>query len=443
MLEFEKMNDGLQADERSHQIVEGLAEGYVSFDADWRFTDCNRAAERLFERTRQDLVGHDLCEVSPLSGDSQFAALARRVVDTRTPEDAEFRYSRDPESRLLSVRVFPVADGVGAVWRDITALRAAERRLALSEAKYREVAHGLPTAAWLSEANGDLEYINPAMIDALGWPVEDLLGDGWMRCIDPEDRPALMAGRAQARATHSAFHHEGHFRRPDGSLRIIKLYGRPRFDRLGAFRGHVGIAEDVTELRAFEREQQLLINELNHRVKNTLATVQSVVHHTIRDHGGSKALDQAITERLIALSAAHDLLSRDHWQGAELGEIVAQVTRPFDHAGRISMSGPKARLAPKVAIALSMGLNELSTNAAKYGALSTPEGHVSVSWTAHNGTAEMEWRESGGPPVTAVEPTGFGSLLLGRVLPAELGHAIELMHPPEGVVCRLQAPTVN
>jgi PAS domain S-box-containing protein len=332
---------------------------------------------------------------------------------------------------------------VGAVWRDITALRAAERRLATSEAKYREVADGLPTAAWLSGANGDLEFLNPAMVEALGWPLEALLGDGWMRCIDPEDRPGLIAGRTQARAAHTSFHHEGHFRRPDGSLRIIKLYGRPRFDRQGSFRGHVGIAEDVTELRAHEWEQQLLINELNHRVKNTLATVQSVVHHTIRDQGGSKALEQAITERLIALSAAHDLLSRDRWQGAELDQIVAMVTRPFDHAGRISMAGPKAKLAPKIAIALSMGLNELSTNAAKYGALSTPEGHVSVSWTAQDGTAALEWRESGGPPVTATQPSGFGSLLLGRVLPAELGHAVELVHASEGVVCRLQAPTLN
>jgi PAS domain S-box-containing protein len=437
------MSDGLQTDERSRQIVEGLAEGYVSFGSDWRVTDCNRAAERLFERERRDLLGSDLSDVVPMSASSAFAALAVRVATARTPEDAELSYPSDLGPRLLSVRVFPVADGVGVMWRDITAVRDAERQFALNQARYREVADGLPAAAWLSGANGDLEFINQAMADALGRPRRALLGDGWMRGIEPEDRPRLLAARAQARAAHRSFHYEGRFRRPDGDLRIIKLYGRPRFDRQGAFRGHVGIAEDVTATREHERQQRLLIDELNHRVKNTLATVQSVVHHTIRDHGAPTELERAIIERLMALSAAHDLLSREHWEGAELGEIIAEVTRPYDHAGRIWMGGPRVLLSPKTAVALSMGLHELSTNAAKHGALSTPDGHIDVSWTKSDGTTALEWRESGGPPTTEGEPAGFGSLLLGRVLPAELGHAVELTHPAQGVICRLSAPTLN
>jgi PAS domain S-box-containing protein len=437
------MNDGPSPDERSREIVEGLSEGYVRFDADWRVTDCNRAAEQLFERERRELVGRDLSEVTPLAADSPFAALALRVADSRKPEDAELTYPGHTGSRLLSVRIFPVTDGVAAVWRDITAVREAERQLALSEARYREVADGLPAAAWLSRADGGLEFINQAMVDALGWSRSDLLDEGWMRYIDPQDRPSLLAVRSRVRASHGSFHYEGRFRRPDGALRIIELDGRPRFDRTGGFRGHVGVAIDLTATREHERQQRLLIDELNHRVKNTLATVQSVVHHTARDHGAPTQLERAITERLMALSAAHDLLSREHWEGAELGEIIAEVTRPYDHAGRIWMAGPRALLSPKTAVALSMGLHELSTNAAKYGALSTPEGHVDVRWTKSDGTAALEWRESGGPPVAAEEPSGFGSLLLGRVLPAELGHAVELAHPPEGVICRFQAPTLN
>jgi PAS domain S-box-containing protein len=437
------MENGLQPDERSRQIVEGLAEGYVSFDAHWRFTDCNRAAEQLLERDRRELIGSDLCDISRFAGDSPFGALAKRVADSRAPEEAELTYPGHASARLLAVRIFPVADGVAAVWRDITAIREAERQLALSEAHYREVADGLPAAAWLSRADGALEFINQAMVDALGWPRSNLLGEGWMRYIDPQDRPSLVAARARARTDHSSFHYEGRFRRPDGDLRIIELDGRPRFDRTGGFRGHVGVAIDLTATRQHERQQRLLIDELNHRVKNTLATVQSVVHHTARDHGAPTQLERAITERLMALSAAHDLLSREHWEGAELGEIVAEVTRPYDHAGRIWMAGPRAILSPKTAVALSMGLHELSTNAAKYGALSTPDGHIDVSWTKSEGTAALEWRETGGPAVAMGEPSGFGSLLLGRVLPAELGHAVELAHPPEGVVCRFEAPTLN
>jgi PAS domain S-box-containing protein len=433
----------LQPGERSRQIVDGLAEGYVSFDADWRFTDCNRTAERLFRRKREDLLGSNLCDISGLAGDSPFAALAQRVADTRTPEDAELSFRSGVGSRLLSVRAFPLAGGVGAVWRDITAARAAERRLALSEARYREIADGVPAAAWLSRAGGKLEFINQAMVDALGWPRRDLLGDGWTRCIDPEDRPRLLAARSQARADHSSFHYEGRFRRPDGALRVIQLYGRPRFDAMGAFRGHVGIAADVTEAREHERQQQLLINELNHRVKNSLATVQSLVRHTIRDHGVPKEVEHAVTERLVALSAAHDVLSRKNWEGAELTEIIGEVLRPYDHRGRISKSGPRVQISPKTAIALSIGLQEMATNAAKYGALSTPDGRVRVNWTRNDGGVEIEWRESGGPRVTTPEPSGFGSVLLNRVLPAELGHAVELVHAPEGVICRLHAPTLD
>jgi PAS domain S-box-containing protein len=124
-------------------------------------------------------------------------------------------------------------------------------------------------------------FINQAMVDALGRPRRELLGEGWLHWIDPEDRPRLLAARAAARATHGPVRFEGRFRRPGGALRVIELYGRPRFDARGAFCGHIGIAADVTEARRFEHQRTLLINELNHRVKNTLTTVQSLVRQTL------------------------------------------------------------------------------------------------------------------------------------------------------------------
>jgi PAS domain S-box-containing protein len=318
-------------DDRSRQIVDGLADGYVSFDADWRLTDCNAAAEQVLKRGRQDLLGCKLWDLAGLTPDAPFAALAQRVAESRTPEGAELTYRVEGRSRLLSVRAFPFADGVAAVWRDITAVRAAERRLAADEARYHEIADDVPAAAWLSRANGKLEFVNQAMVEALGRPRRALLGEGWMECIDPEDRPHLLEVRRRARASHSSFRYEGRFRRPDGSVRIIELFGRPRFDAHGAFRGHVGIAADLTEAREQEQRHRLLVNELNHRVKNTLATVQSVVRHTLRDHNAPKEVEHAITERLLALSAAHDLLSRETWEGAELTDVVAEVMRPYDH----------------------------------------------------------------------------------------------------------------
>src|SRR5262249_14934598 len=141
------------------------------------------------------------------------------------------------------------------------------------------------------------------------------------------------------------------------------------------------------------------------------------------------------------LSAAHDVLSREKWTGAELGEVVGRLMQPYDYADRLSAQGPKLRIAPSTAIMLSMGLQELATNAAKHGALSVPEGRVALGWRRRGGPVVREWRERGGPPVKAPNLTGFGSLLLGRVMARQLGHPAEITYAPEGLVCRLRAPT--
>jgi PAS domain S-box-containing protein len=319
-------------------------------------------------------------------------------------------------------------------------MRASERRLAASEAYQREVADDLPAAAWLSKANGALIFINEAMAHALGRPRGELLGEGWMDSIDPDDRNGLVTARAEARAHAAPVQYEGRFRRPDGSRRIIQLYGRPRFDRTGAFGGHVGTATDVTEVRAAEARQRLLINELDHRVKNTLALVQALVRQTLSEHHASEELGAAINGRIFALAAAHDVLTRKKWVGAELGAIAAEATKPFSAEGAFSFSGPQARIAPKTAVAISMAVHELSTNAVKYGSLSTPAGQVSLTWSCAGDIVTLEWRESGGPPAGPPDHAGFGMRLLGPVLHGEIGAPAELDFAPTGLICRIRAP---
>jgi PAS domain S-box-containing protein len=316
------------SERRAREIVEGVAEGFISLGADWRITDCSAGAERLLRRKRDDLLGVRLWSVAGLAKDSAFAELGRRVARRRRPEEAEFAYRVDRRSRLFLVRAFPLAGGVAAVWRDITKVRATERRLAASEAHQREVADDLPAAAWLSKANGGLIFINEAMVQALGRPRGELLGEGWMQSIDPDDRAGLEIARAEARLNAAPVQYEGKFRRPDGSLRIIQLYGRPRFDHGGNFTGHVGTATDVTEVRAAEARQRLLINELNLRVKNTLVTVQALVRQTLREHSASPELGDAIDGRIFALA-------RDSLVSAELGTIVRESSKPYsdDRAG--------------------------------------------------------------------------------------------------------------
>ncbi|CAN7618042.1 PAS domain S-box protein [Phenylobacterium sp. LjRoot219] len=429
--------------DRARQIVEGLTDGFLGLDADWRITDCNNVIAGFLNRRREDLPGQKLCDVFAAGMDSPLGALVRRVAETQAAAQAEVSYPQHGKERLLHLQVFPLDGGIGAVWRDITEIRAAEMQLAESEAKYRELADGTPAAAWLTRPDGELEFINPAMAEVLGRSREALLADGWLKAIDPNDRPSLLKARAEAWASHSAFNYEGRFRHADGASRILELYGRPRFDNSGAFRGYVGMATDVTDRREAERRQKLLVDELNHRVKNALTTVQSMIRQTLRKGGGAKEMEHLLTDRLQALAAAHDVLSRESWDGADLADIAIASVKPLAEAGQMTIEGPGVRVAPNVAIALSMALHELATNARNYGALSTPTGQVKLSWTKAGRTVALAWRESKGPAVTAPDQEGFGSRLLGRGLAGELGQAAELIYAPDGLVCRIRAPVVG
>jgi len=203
---------------------------------------------------------------------------------------------------------------------------------------------------------------------------------------------------------------------------------------------------EISERRAVEAHQQLLINELNHRVKNTLATVQSFVGQSLRTPQPHDQLKAALTARIIALSRAHDVITARTWQGAYLREVVDRAVEPFlDDAAAggpaIAVEGPEVWLQPRAALAIAMALHELGTNAAKHGALATPGGRVTLRWTwnAEGRELRLVWRESGGSPVCAPLRRGFGSRLIEQGLKADLSGAATLAFEPAGVVCEIVA----
>jgi two-component sensor histidine kinase len=202
-------------------------------------------------------------------------------------------------------------------------------------------------------------------------------------------------------------------------------------------------AIDIDERKRAEERRTLLIHELNHRVKNTLAAVQSIARQTLRSERDPAEMSEVFTARLVSLSAAHDILTRENWEGAGLRELAQVALGAFDER-RIRMSGPDVRLGARAAIALSMALHELATNAAKYGALSGEAGNVALAWTTRRANdevlLELEWRETGGPPVAAPKRRGFGSRLLTQGVRADLNGAAELRFEPDGVICRITAP---
>jgi two-component sensor histidine kinase len=221
---------------------------------------------------------------------------------------------------------------------------------------------------------------------------------------------------------------------------------RARLDELRGGEERLTLLLDK-EKRAAEH-QRLLINELNHRVKNTLATVQSITAQTLRTAGTTDVAREAVEMRLLALSRAHDVLTRENWEGANLIEVVREALAPYQVHGesRFHIEGRDLRLTPRMALALAMALQELATNAVKYGALSNKAGSIAVSWTVQNGAAPprliLTWAEAGGPPVLPPGRRGFGSRLIERSLAQDLDGHVEIAFAPTGVICTVDAPVM-
>jgi two-component sensor histidine kinase len=188
-----------------------------------------------------------------------------------------------------------------------------------------------------------------------------------------------------------------------------------------------------------------LLHELSHRVKNTLATVQSITAQTLRAGGASPDMRATLEGRLIALARAHGVLMERNWKGADLRETVDRALDAFVGNGdnRLRLEGPPIDVSPKVALALAMALQELTTNAIKYGALSNGTGPVNVSWTVWDKdppVLSLRWQEGGGPPVEPPSHRGFGSRLLKRNLAEELGGEVDVQYRRAGVVCAINFP---
>ncbi len=217
----------------------------------------------------------------------------------------------------------------------------------------------------------------------------------------------------------------------------------PIKDDAGAITGVFVQGMDRTEAVRTQERQKLLLAELNHRVKNTLATVQSIARQTLRSARDTASAGRDFEARIIALSKAHDLLSASEWAHTELSALVCQELSVHGRQ-RVEADGPTVVVDPKAAIAFAMLIHELATNAAKYGALSIPTGRLDVKWHREGagavGVLTLDWVERGGPPALPPERKGFGSRMIDRVVTGELGGTFDARYGPDGFACRIAIP---
>lgn len=233
-------------------------------------------------------------------------------------------------------------------------------------------------------------------------------------------------------------------RKPHGLLETVYLnfIYQPIRDDSGAVVGIFVQGHDITENVLAAQRQKLMIDELNHRVKNTLATVQSIAIQTARSNTDPSSFAETFQSRIMALSHTHNLLTQSHWEGADLRAILEHETEAYGPT-RISLNGPPVSLEPAVVLSLGMIFHELATNAAKYGALHTPDGRILIDWglaDQRDRKLKLSWREIGGPKVTVPDRRGFGSRLIERNIRHDLAGEIDLVYAPDGLIAELTVP---
>lgn len=310
-----------------------------------------------------------------------------------------------------------------------------------SELRFRLMAEHAPVMIWMCDPEGKCLHLNEMLRRFWNVDEDDIASFNWQPAIHPEDTENVTAQMMAALARQERVSVSGRYRNGAGEYRILETLAHPRFALDGTFMGLTGVNIDITDRKREETQRELLLAELNHRVKNTLAVVQGLAFQTFRQTEAPAR--RAFEGRLLALARAHDLLTRSHWDSTSLQQLAVDALQPGRLDGqRISASGPLIRLAPHAALSIALALHELFTNALKYGALSNDTGGVRLVWRemAEEGKLHIEWREHGGPPVARPAHRGFGSLLLQQTLAHDLNGKVDLSFDPAGVVCHIEMP---
>jgi PAS domain S-box-containing protein len=258
--------------------------------------------------------------------------------------------------------------------------------------------------------------------------------------IHPEDWQRLQQTIDRLLKDHSPTQSEFRVKRPNGEVRWCIGTAAPSLDGVGKIMRISGVTVDITERKIAEERQALLAREVDHRAKNALALVQSIVRLT--KASDIAAYTTAVEGRIRALSRAHTILSLSRWQGADMRGLVEEELAPYrtGETVKVEATGPNVSLQPAAAQSLALALHELVTNAAKYGALSSLSGRVSLNWELTPGMLALKWTESGGPPTQAPASPGFGTRIITASVEGQLAGKAVFDWRPEGLQCVLSVP---
>jgi PAS domain S-box-containing protein len=333
--------------------------------------------------------------------------------------------------------------------RDLLTAEVAQRELDLAEREARLAlalkAGGLGT--WTIDLPDMKLAVSTSCLANFGRPTdEDFTFEKLGQCLHPEDAPRVLAAMQDTIDNGAPYDLEYRILTPSGEQRWVHIQGSLQRRADGTPLALSGFSANISVRKFAEEHRAVLAHELTHRVKNTLATVGAVVRQTLRDAASLDEASHAISGRIASLAAAHEVLVKDEAESASLGDIVRRVLAPFADKGerRFIISGPAIRLTPAPTLALSMALHELATNAIKYGALSVPEGKVSIQWELHTSDNDryfsFTWLERGGPKVEPPSRSGFGTRMIERVLSRHVRGVPAVEYQPDGLRFAIEVP---
>jgi PAS domain S-box-containing protein len=331
---------------------------------------------------------------------------------------------------------------------DVTERKRAEQVLAERNIQLALAAKAGLVGSYAYDADAEIMQISDGYAAIHGFPegTNEIARSACLAGVHPDDLGRVKQCRSEAfRDRRREYKVEYRIIRSSGELRWVETRCFVSYSNDERPHRIVGVSIDITDRKRVEEQQRTLLAELDHRVKNALATVSAVVSHTGQGTASVGDFVAALDGRIRSMATTHELLSSHRWQGVSLAELVRRELAPYATGDNTEISGPGTLLKPEAAQAMAMVLHELATNAAKYGALSTENGRVLIRWHRHlNGHQRLnlvfDWQESGGPPVVAVGESSYGTSTIRDLIPYELGGRADLVLPPEGVRCRLELP---
>jgi PAS domain S-box-containing protein len=438
---------------RLRSLVDGLPMLIWSANPEGQVTFTNRRYDQLFGQPATEMLGEGWKQVVLPEDLERFQEVRLKAFQNRQPFRAEVRV-RDSAGQIHRLRCDEVPRGNAAGMLcgivgcavDITNLKETEEALRKEREHLAAIIGQCAVGIGQGDREGKLVCANDAFCAILGRSREDVLGRRVQDFTHPEDVPATEAHYTRLFENAEPYVLEKRYLRPDGSTVWVRAHVSPVRDAAGQPCLAVSVIEDISERIAAEQRHALLVRELDHRAKNALAVVQAAVKLTRADDVCTFA--KAVEGRVAALARAHTLLAAGHWLGADLPvlfkeELAAFLNNNPCEGPRVELDGAPVTLAPTAAQALSMLVHELATNATKHGALSVPNGHVSVSWRLDRtaGKLRMKWEESGGPPI-ADEPArrGFGTRVIETTVRNQLGGTLSRTWVATGLVCEIEVP---